>query len=264
MDNSNERRKQWIKAHPELVAKPSMKRRMVGHDYNGVAIYMVTLCVEGRRPLLGELRGPDDRHARPWVYPSPVGQERLWEEGYNDRILHSGGQLDRWIQYLIDNPRRLWIKRNHPDLFLQQTDIVIGSTPVVAMGNRSLLDYPEKVEVRCSRRLSEADIDHECQRYLSMAREGAVLVSPCISPGEKEVMGTAFEAGYPLIVLIENGFSPYQKPSGRQFDACSQGRLLIVAPWPHHDDYRKITKKQCEELNALARHISDNSWYTSK
>ncbi len=328
MDNSNERRKQWIKAHPELVAKPSMKRRMIGHDYNGVAIYMVTLCVEGRRPLLGELRGPDDRHALPWVYPShiglavkrawqeipqyhpqvkllgfqlmpdhahgiiyvtsplprhlghliqgfkkgcrdtvkqlPVGQERLWEEGYNDRILHSGWQLDRWIKYLIDNPRRLWIKRNHPDLFLQQTDIVIGSTSVVAMGNRLLLDYPEKVAVRCSRRLSEADIDHECQRYLSMAREGAVLVSPCISPGEKEVMGTAFEAGYPLIVLIENGFSPYQKPSGRQFDACSQGRLLIVAPWPHHDDYRKITKKQCEELNTLARHISDNSWYTSK
>ena len=172
--------------------------------------------------------------------------------------------MDRWIQYLIDNPRRLWIKRNHPDLFLRQTDIVIGSTPVVAMGNRLLLDYPEKVAVRCSRRLSEADIDHECRRYLSMAREGAVLVSPCISPGEKEVMDTAFEAGYPLIVLIENGFSPYQKPSGRQFDACSQGRLLIVAPWPHHDDYRKITKKQCEELNTLARHISDNSWYTSK
>ena len=328
MDNSNERRKQWIKAHPELVTKPSMKRRMIGHDYSGVAIYMVTLCVEGRRPLLGELRGPDDRHAMPWVYPSQIGlavkrawqeiphyhpqvkllgfqlmpdhvhgiiyvtsplprhlghliqgfkkgcreaikqllddQERLWEEGYNDRILQGGGQLDRWIQYLIDNPRRLWIKRHHPDLFLQQTDIVIGSTPVVVMGNRLLLDYPEKVAVRCSRRLSETEIDHECQRYLSMARDGAVLVSPCISPGEKEVMGTAFEAGYPLIVLIENGFSPYQKPSGRQFDACSQGRLLIVSPWPHHDDYRKITKKQCEDLNALARHISDNSWHSSK
>lgn len=50
MDNSNERRKQWIAAHPELVARPSMKRRKVGHDYSGVAVYMVTLCVEGRRP----------------------------------------------------------------------------------------------------------------------------------------------------------------------------------------------------------------------
>ena len=97
-----------------------------------------------------------------------------------------------------------------------------------------------------------------------MASEGAVLVSPCISPGEKEAMGTAFEAGYPMILLLENGFSPYQKPGGRQFEACSQGRLLLIAPWPHHDDYRKITKRQCEELNALARQISENDWHENK
>lgn len=324
MDNSNERRKRWVEVHPELVTKLSMKRRKVGHDYCGVAIYMVTLCVEGRRPLLGELHGPDENHALPWVYPSQVGlavkrawQEipqyhpqvrllgfqlmpdhvhgiihvtepmpqhlgrliqgfkkgcreaapgggTLWEEGYNDRILRGAGQLDRWIKYLIDNPRRLWVKRHRSELFLQQTGIVIGSTPVMAMGNRFLLDYPDKVAVKCSRRLTKQDIDAECQRFLAMASEGAVLVSPCISPGEKEVMRKAFEAGYPLILLLENGFAPYQKPSGRQFEACSQARLLLIAPWPHHDDYRKITKKQCEELNALARCISDNDWHSTK
>lgn len=73
MDNSNERCKRWIAAHPELVAKPSMKRRKVGHDYCGVAIYLVTLCVEGRRPVLGTLKGPDERHVMPWVYPSRLG-----------------------------------------------------------------------------------------------------------------------------------------------------------------------------------------------
>lgn len=327
MDNSNERRKRWVAAHPELVAKPSMKRRKVGHDYCGVAIYMVTLCVEGRRPVLGTLCGPDDRHALPWVYPSQVGQavkrawqeipqyhpqvrllgfqlmpdhvhgiihvteplpqhlgrliqgfkkgcrdavksvmpegETLWEDGYNDRILQGPGQLDRWIKYLIDNPRRLWVKRHHPELFVQQTGIVIGSTPVTVMGNSFLLDYPEKVAVRCSRKLTEVEIDDECRRYLAMASSGAVLVSPCISPGEKEIMGTAFEAGYPLIILLENGFSPVQKPSGRQFDACSQGRLLLIAPWPHHDDYQKITRAQCMILNDLAQSISDDDWYDS-
>ena len=327
MDNSNERRKQWIEAHPELVTKPSMKRRKVGHDYCGVAIYMVTLCIEGRRPLLGELCGPDDRHAMPWVRASQVGLaikqawhempqfhpqvrllgfqlmpdhvhgiiyvkeplpqhlgrliqgfkkgcrdtvkpivaagETLWEEGYNDRILRGAGQLNRWIRYLTDNPRRLWIKRQNAELFMRQTDIVIGATPVTIMGNRFLLDYPEKVVVRCSRRLTNAEIDKECERYMKKASEGAVLVSPCISPGEKEVMGTVFEAGYPLIVLIENGFSSYQKPRGRQFEACSQGRLLLVAPWPHHDNYRKITKKQCEELNVLARMISEDDWHST-
>ena len=328
MDNSNERRKRWIEAHPELVVKPSMKRRKVDHDYCGVAIYMVTLCIEGRRPVLGTLHGPDDNHIMPWVSASQLGMavkrawyeipqyhpqvrllrfqlmpdhvhgiihvteplpqhfgrliqgfkkgcrdairsiapedEILWEEGYNDRILRGSGQLDRWIQYLTDNPRRLWEKRQHPELFLQQTDIVIGSTPVKVMGNRFLLDYPEKVAVRCSRRLTEQEIENVCQRYLGMASQGVILVSPCISPGEKEVMGTAFDAGYPVIILLENGFSPYQKPGGRQFEACSQGRLLLIAPWPHHDDYRKITKRQCEDLNALARQISENDWHSTK
>jgi REP element-mobilizing transposase RayT len=325
MDNSNERRKQWVAAHPELVAKPSMKRRKVGHDYSGVAIYMVTLCVEGRRPLLGKLNGPDDHHVMPWVYPSKLGLavkqawreipqyhpqvkligfqlmpdhvhgiihvtepmpqhlgrliqgfkkgcrdavksmtregDNLWEEGYNDRILAGAGQLNRWIQYLKDNPRRLWVKRNHAGYFIQRTGIVIGTTSVTVMGNRFLLDYPEKVAVRCSRRLSEAEIEDECRRFLSMASQGVVLVSPCISPGEKEVMGRAFEAGFPVILLLENGFAPYQKPGGRQFKACSEGRLLLIAPWPHHDDYRKITKTQCETLNSLARLISNNDWH---
>lgn len=328
MDNSNERRKRWIENHPELVARPSMKRRKVGHDYCGVAIYMVTLSVQGRRPLLGTLYGPDDRHSVPWVYPSQVGlavkrawheipqyhpqvkllglqlmpdhvhgiihvtspmpqplgrlilgfkkgcrdaiksialgQDRLWEEGYNDRILQGPGQLDRWIKYLIDNPRRLWVKRNNADLFLQRSGIAIGSIPVTVMGNHFLLDYPEKVAVKCSRRLSQNEIDSECKRYLMMASEGAVLVSPCISPGEKEIMGRAFEAGYPMIVLLENGFSTYQKPTGRQFEACSQGRLLLIAPWPHHNDYRKITREQCNTLNALARAISENNWHITE
>ena len=190
-----------------------------------------------------------------------VEGELSWEEGYNDRILQGPGQLGRWIKYLMDNPRRLWVKHNHPKLFHQQVGIVIGSTPVTIMGNRFLLDYPNKVAVKCSRRLTDAEIDDECKRFISMASQGAVLVSPCISPGEKEVMGCAFEAGYPIILLLENGFSLYQKPSGRQFDACSEGRLLLVAPWPHHDDYRKITRAQCEALNALSRDISNGNFH---
>ena len=325
MDNSNERRRQWIAAHPELVAKRSMKRRKAGHDYSSVAIYMVTLCVEGRRPILGTLNAPDEHHVMPWVYPSqlglavkqawheipqyhpqvkllgfqlmpdhvhgiihvtspmpqPLGRviqgfkkgcrdainaispggDTLWEQGYNDRILKGAGQLDRWIKYLIDNPRRLWIKRQNPGLFVQQTGITIDTTPVTMMGNRFLLDYPEKVAVKCSQRLSEEEIEAECHRFLAMACRGVVLVSPCISQGEKEVMGRAFEAGHPIIVLIENGFAPYQKPSGRQFEACSQGRLLLIAPWPHLDEYRKITRPQCDALNALARHISNNDFH---
>lgn len=83
-----------------------------------------------------------------------------------------------------------------------------------------------------------------------------MLVSPCISPGEKEVMRRAFLAGVPQIVLLENGFAPMQKPSGRRFDACSEGRLLLVAPWEHHNEQRAITREQCLALNRLADEIT--------
>lgn len=328
LNKRDEQRRQWFLAHPELTVKPSMKRRKPGHDYYGIAIYMVTLCVEGRKPLLGTVCPPDSHHVIPWVKLSDLGRQvkqawlnipqfhpevkllafqpmpdhihgiihvtrpmnchlgriilgfkkgsydalhstavsgepmtSLWEEGYNDRILHGKGQLNRWFQYLTDNPRRLWIKRSAPELFTKHTGVTIGGTSVTMMGNRFLLDFPEKVNVKCSRSLTEGQIEAECLRYLGMASAGAVLVSPCISPGEKEVMGRAFEAGFPMIILIENGFAPLQKPSGRQFDACAQGRLLIIAPWPHHDDRRRITREQCNFLNDLALHISNDNWH---
>jgi len=57
--------------------KPSRKRRAVDHDYHERRIYLVTLVVEGRRPLLGRLAG-DVRAERgtadyPHVEPTALG-----------------------------------------------------------------------------------------------------------------------------------------------------------------------------------------------
>ena len=43
--------------------KPSMQRRCVGHDYTERMMYMVTMVVEGRRPLLGMVVGRSDAPA---------------------------------------------------------------------------------------------------------------------------------------------------------------------------------------------------------
>ena len=56
----------------------------------------------------------------------------------------------------------------------------------------------------------------------------AILVSPSISPGEKAVMRNAFDRGYPLIILQENGSADLAKPGGRRMDACAEGRLLTT------------------------------------
>ena len=36
---------------------PSMKRRLDGHDYSDRQMYLITLVVEGRRSMLGDVQG---------------------------------------------------------------------------------------------------------------------------------------------------------------------------------------------------------------
>ena len=46
----------------------------------------------------------------------------LFARGFNDKLLLRQGQLQRWLDYLHDNPRRLLMKRERPDLFRVQRD----------------------------------------------------------------------------------------------------------------------------------------------
>lgn len=50
-----------------------MKRRRVGHDYRSRCIYMVTLVVESRRPLLGHITGNGTTEPATFS-PSPLGE----------------------------------------------------------------------------------------------------------------------------------------------------------------------------------------------
>ncbi len=182
-------------------------------------------------------------------------QGLLFARGYNDKLLLRAGQLETWLNYLHDNPRRLLMKREHPDLFRVQRGLQVADATVAAIGNRFLLERPVRLQVQCSRRLDAQQIAERVAFFLKAASEGAVLVSPCISDGEKRVMRAAFEKGYPLIVLKVNGFTELAKPSGRSMEACACGQLLIVAPWEHHNEQIPITRKQCLQLNELARRI---------
>ena len=84
-----------------------------------------------------------------------------------------------------------------------------------------------------------------------------MLVSPAISPGEKQVMRAAFDAGLPTIVIMENGFTPLSKPRGEQFYACANGQLLMLSPWEHHNEKRKLTAQQFTEMNLMALEICE-------
>ena len=333
-------------------AIPSMTRRRDGHDYEARQMYLITITVEGRRPLLGRVVGnpeaaegapdaphtelsplgkaveqqwmaishyhpevkvlalqmmPDHLHSilfvkermpqhlghiikgfkastnkeyRRLIAPAPssavpvvssaatpsqrTGRPKpdrkhglLWSIGYTDGILGRKGQLNNWLAYLRDNPRRLLMKRLHPEFFRVQRNVQVGSYEFSAIGNRYLLSHPVRLQVQCSRRLTQEEIAQQTSYYLGLAKRGAVLVSPSISPGEKAIMRAAFDAGYPLILLQENGFTELAKPGGARFDACAEGRLLILAPWEHRNRRLTINRSQCLSLNDMARAICE-------
>ena len=87
-------------------------RRLVLGDVQSVATWSQQTEQAGKR-------SKDDRHGL------------LFARGYNDRLLLREGQLDTWLRYLADNPRRLLMKREHPDLFRVQRGLIIGSQSLV-------------------------------------------------------------------------------------------------------------------------------------
>ena len=351
--------------------KASMLRRCIDHDYTDRQMYLVTMVIEGRRPLFGEVVGRSDAEAGmrnegavvenpdvPRIVLSELGErvEDCWYEiaerypeitivalqmmpdhfhgilfvkkkmekplgkvllgfkqgcnkayrelfpqvlsvpsvpsvpsvavlqqqtkqqqtkpprpkqdryhgllfapGYNDKLLLRQGQLQRWLDYLRDNPRRLLMKRERPDLFRVQRGLTVGTQQFSAIGNRFLLSRPVLLQVQCSRRLTDEQIAAKVQYFLQQARQGAVLVSPSISKGEKAIMRAAFDEGLPLIILQENGFTDLAKPGGRRMEACMRGQLLLLAPWEHHNERLTIRRSQCLSLNEMARLICETT-----
>ena len=187
----------------------------------------------------------------------------LFARGFNDKLLLREGQLQRWMDYLHDNPRRLLMKREHPDLFRVRRGVEFAGQTFSALGNIFLLHRPTRLQVQCSRRLTDAEIETKTRQCLELANKGAVLVSPSISKGEKNVMRAAFEKGYPLIYLQENGFSDLAKPGGARMEACARGQLLILAPWEHHNERITISRHQCLSLNEMAKMICENNGETA-
>ena len=207
---------------------------------------------EGREPLVSQ-------YATALPLPEEAGANcALFAKGYNDLILRSFDELPVWQNYLRDNPRRLLLKRARPEWLRPFFGLQIGSHTYNGIGNRLLLTASKRKTVLVSRRLTDSMIEEEIARYLELAKQGTVLVSAAISPGEKRVMRAVFDAGYPTIVIMQNGFTSMSKPHGRQFDACASGALLMLSPWEHHNEKQKITAVQCRQMNLMALEICEN------
>ena len=164
----------------------------------------------------------------------------IWQQDaayYHERILHAPGQLRRMIDYVKDNPRRLWIKSRNPELFRLHRRTEAAGLSFTSMGNHFLLDWPDRQVVEMSRSAINEEVQERLRTVLAAAHNGTVTYTAAISKGEQLIARTLREQGYPLVVLLNDGFpkegSPherYYKPGGVYFEACSKGQLLLLEP----------------------------------
>ena len=178
------------------------------------------------------------------------------------RPLSRRGQLQAMLRYVRMNPQRLATKRLMPGFFRVQKGIEIGGRSYDGVGNVALLqaEHFDVVHVRSTmvRAAEHGDCqplrDYMNSRVLE-ARQGVVMVSPFISPNEKRVMNVLLEEQRPFVLLADNGFRDYYKPTDALFDACAAGRVLILSPWPHDTEKRHISRADCVALNMMAEEM---------
>jgi len=188
----------------------------------------------------------------------------LWAPGYNDRVVWRRGSLRAYRHYILDNPRRYCLKKAYPDLFRTVTGLQHAALPPDqrwdGYGNLFLLDRPEKLAIRVSRKASAGEVAALREQTLTEAAQGTVIVSPFISPGEREIATAILAAPVGDVILLKpDGFPPLFKPNGRYFDLCVQGRLLILSRSvaSAHSGATPLTRETCLALNAASAYIAE-------
>lgn len=210
---------------------------------------------------IGFFKGRCSRVYTDWTCPQEeLKVINIFEDGYNDRILMRSGQLNKMLNYVRDNPRRLWIKRMHPDLFTIRHSITIDGERFIALGNIFLLRNPHIEQVRVSSKYTPEELQENVEKWLRAIEAGGALVSPFISRQEKGYRDKAIESGANLIIIEENGLPDRYKPGGQYFDLCAAGRLLIIAQEKYHSQTAPLTRTKALYMNDLAAFIAAGSF----
>jgi len=185
--------------------------------------------------------------------------EPIFDGAPHYRVLTHKGQLDAMIHYVFGNAERAWIKKQNPELFKlrRETIVRIGADGICqegtkqpelvrtelpelhfsSMGNHWLLDWPDKQVIETSRTATDEQIQERERKAFQAASNGTITITAAISEGEKRIARALRTAGYPLIVLLTDGFPQpediaerFFKPGGVYFEACAAGQLLLLEP----------------------------------
>lgn len=182
-----------------------------------------------------------------------ITSEDIFKPNYCDKPLTYRRSLDGLFRYIRENPHRLAMRRQYPQFFQRARNIQIGEQHYEAYGNLFLLRNPDKEAVKISRKDLPETVAEKTARWLAEASRGTVLVSPFISPKEKEIRAKAEVIDARIILITHEAFPERFKPSEHDFALCAAGRLLILslglpAKTP-------LSRDTCVAMNSLAAEI---------
>ena len=199
--------------------------------------------------------GTNNKEEQP--YPFPIFTERPFI-----RVLTHQGQLQTMYDYIRMNPQRLATKRLMPGYFCVQEGIEIAGRTYAAVGNVALLQAERFAPVHVRHTMVETAMhgdDKALRDYMNgcvlAARKGSVMVSPFISEKEKEVMVVLLAEEHPIILIADNGFRDYYKPSAGLFDSVAAGKVLILSPWEYDPKKKHVSRADCVAMNKMAEEI---------
>ena len=192
----------------------------------------------------------------------PAATERsVFARGFNDQILWASRSLSAVFDYVRLNPYKLALRKAYPDYFtrLQNLSLTldIGTachpSPVTfqAYGNLQLLTNPFKEPVAVHRADTDEQKEKSHREWVRNAANGGVLVSPFISPAEREIFDEADALGGRFIKLTTEPIHPRDNAHGADFERCAQGRLLLLHPAALKPQ-PALTRSDALLLNSLA------------
>lgn len=170
------------------------------------------------------------------------------------RTLARKGQKDEMLRYVHANPDEEWRQRMNPDLYVIRRNKEYKGLHFDCMGKARLLDYPDRQIVALSRSLTQEQIEAEVRKALWYAERGTITCTAAINAGEKAVARAVREAGYPLVVMMLDGFpaegteaARFFHPGGVYRKACGEGRLYLMAPLTeNYEDAEVIARTEAE------------------
>lgn len=238
-----------------------------------------------------------------------TGRQPLFAPGYCDVMPLHSGQLATQRAYIKDNPRsrllrtsnRAWLMPHRGGIdtaltpaalrgYLQrechptqatpealagiEARLLIADSPTQRLidcdtfGNRALLTEHRCLPVVCHHKDAPRFAEQKA-RCLEAAAAGAVLISARIAKGEQAIIDALVHDGFPVVLILDNGFPDRYHPSADRLALCTAGRLLLITPWQYH--YRPndepITRPACKAMNCLAQALcrtKDSWWKTLK